>query len=176
MSAFTETLAEHGISTKTYPHGPEWCNVKPWKAASSGHFDAKSTLPSDMGTTRRLQPPAPKPCIEEGSLRYPGTYVPPPSLPDKAKLHFSINFMGQGVDGITVPVVVKSTATVAEVITAAVEKLRATTGSSVSYSKLRVTGLFSESGRPLAPGCRLHSQGQVPQVRDHSTLVLKVLT
>lgn len=49
------------------------------------------------------------------------------------------------------------------------------TGTNVPYSNLRVTGLFSESGRPLSAGYRLHSQGQVPQVKDGANFVLKVL-
>lgn len=69
---------------------------------------------------------------------------------------------------------VNRSGTVAEVITTAVEKLRMG-GTILPYSNLRVTGLFSESGRPLSAGYRLHSHGQVPFVKDGGTLVLKVL-
>lgn len=41
--------------------------------------------------------------------------------------------------------------------------LPAASGPSLTFSNLRVTGLFSESGRALAPGYRLNSQRQARQ-------------
>ncbi len=39
--------------------------------------------------------------------------------------------------------------------------MHAETGAAVSYNNLRVTGLYSQAGRPLSAGHHLHSQGQV---------------
>lgn len=96
--------------------------VKPHKAAP---FAApRGTLPSDVGTTRRLQYPRPPSAFESGTLRYPGTYVPPPTQPFKKSLSVNVKLIGAGMDGTSVPVTVRSTGTVAELITSAVENLR----------------------------------------------------
>ncbi|KAF5828724.1 hypothetical protein DUNSADRAFT_17176 [Dunaliella salina] len=100
--------------------------------------------------------------------------IPSPSQPLPDKFNFTVKLLGAGVDGTTVPVRVKSTGTVADVITQAVHNLHAMSGPPISFANLRVTGLFSESGRMLAPGYRLHSQNQVPFIKDGATLTLKV--
>lgn len=66
-----------------------------------------------MHPAHRLKSPRLLPLLH----RYPETYVPPPTAVHPKKITVNVKLMGAGLDGLQVPVTVKSTGTVAEVIT-----------------------------------------------------------
>eukprot|EP00200_Dunaliella_tertiolecta_P004480 CAMPEP_0202341796 /NCGR_PEP_ID=MMETSP1126-20121109/2633_1 /ASSEMBLY_ACC=CAM_ASM_000457 /TAXON_ID=3047 /ORGANISM="Dunaliella tertiolecta, Strain CCMP1320" /LENGTH=218 /DNA_ID=CAMNT_0048932655 /DNA_START=353 /DNA_END=1009 /DNA_ORIENTATION=+ len=124
--SFKATLGQHGISTTTYPFGPEFGGVRPWKPADGGPLAPKKTTPWDPPTMRRKQYQEPLSPAQTGTLRYPmSSAIPSPSQPLPDKYNFTVKLLGAGVDGTTVPVRVKSTGTVADVITQAVHNLHA---------------------------------------------------